>query len=388
MKRVVVKGPAGRLHPWIYGKRIVDPGDAEPGDAVAVYNTRGRFLGSFLYNPRSVLALRRYSLKEEPLDYLTLKERLYRALEYREFLFRRTRETAYRWVHSEADSLPGLVVDRYETGVVFQINSLGMERRRADLLKALEDLLAPVFIVEKSDTAGRREEGLAPREEVVQGEVPEPLEITVAGVRYRVNLLGGNKTGFFFDQRDNRKVMETWARGRALDLFAYTGGFTIHLLKGGARRVYAVEGNPAHADLIQQNVELNGLDPARVVVFRKNVFDFVEEMLLAGEQFDVIVLDPPAFTHSRQARQGALKGYRLLHDRVIRLLRPGGLVATFSCAAHVSDQDLLASFQKAAETLGRPFRVVHRFRQAPDHPVLLGFPESEYLKGWLFQALS
>ena len=387
MKRVVVKGRPGQLHPWIYSKRIVDAGDAEPGDAVAVYNTRGQFLGSYLFNPRSVLALRRYSLKEEPLDYLAIKERLFRALEYRQFLFRRTRETAYRWVHSEADGLPGLVVDRYERGVVFQINALGMERRRGDLLKALEDLLEPEFIVEKSDTAGRREEGLEPREGVVRGEVPEPLVITVAGMRYRVDLLGGNKTGFFLDQRENRRVMEAWARGRALDLFAYTGGFTLHLLRGGARQVYAVEGNPANADLIRVNAELNGLDPGRVVVFRKNVFDFVEEMLLAGEQFDVIVLDPPAFTHRRGARSGALKGYRMLHDRVIRLLRPQGLVATFSCATHVSDQDLLESFQRAAESLKRPFRVVHQFQQAPDHPVLLGFPESRYLKGWLFQAL-
>ncbi len=387
MKRVVVKGPAGRLHPWIYSKRIVDPGEAEPGDAVVVYNTRGRFLGSYLYNPRSVLALRRYSWKEEPLDYLAIKERLFRALEYREFLFRRSRETAYRWVHSEADGLPGLVVDRYERGVVFQINSLGMEKRRGDLLKALQDLWEPAFIVEKSDTAGRREEGLEPRQGVVYGELPEPLEITVAGMRYRVDVLKGNKTGFFFDQRDNRKVMETWARGRVLDLFAYTGGFTLHLLKGGAQRVFAVEGNADNARLIHLNVEINGLDPQRVTVFRKNVFDFVEEMLLAGEQFDVIVLDPPAFTHKRQTRNGALKGYRLLHDRVIRLLRPGGLVATFSCAAHVTDQDLLESFQRAAETLGRSFRVVHRFQQAPDHPILLGFPESAYLKGWLFQAV-
>ncbi len=134
MKRVVVKGRPGQLHPWIYSKRIVDAGDAEPGDAVAVYNTRGQFLGSYLFNPRSVLALRRYSFKEEPLDYLAIKERLFRALEYRQFLFRRTRETAYRWVHSEADGLPGLVVDRYERGVVCQGDALGMEGRRGGLL--------------------------------------------------------------------------------------------------------------------------------------------------------------------------------------------------------------------------------------------------------------
>ncbi len=386
MKRVIAKVPPDILHPWIYSKRVADPGDAQPGDDVLVYNTRGEFIGSYLYNPNSILTLRRYSRRQEPLDFIAIKDRLYRAYELRKYLFRGTSETSYRVVFGESDALPGLIVDKYDKGLVFQITTLGMEKRREWVVKALEDVFQPEFLVEKSDSSGRREEGLPPRTEVVFGTVEGPLTIEVEGIRYRVHLLEGNKTGFFFDQRYNRLRLTRWAKGRALDLFSYTGGFTLHLLKGGVKKVFAVEINLNHLNLLKENVTLNGFDLNRVVTFHKDVFHFLDEMLLSGESFDVIVLDPPAFTHKRGGKSGALRGYRLLHDRVLRLLAPGGFLATFSCSMHVSDRDLLESVERSARALKRQLVVIERFQQSPDHPILLGFPESEYLKGWLLRA--
>lgn len=387
MKRVIAKVSPSSLHPWIYKKRVVDINAAQPGEDVLVYNTSGQFIGSYIFNPNSVLALRRYSYRPESLDYLALKERIYKAYETRRFLFRGTRETSYRVVFGESDMLPGLIVDKYENGLVFQITTLSMEKKKNEIVKALEDIFKPTFIVEKSDSVGRREEGLPPKISLVHGEIAEPIRIKVEGILYYVEILSGNKTGFFFDQRYNRLRLEHWSKGRCLDLFCYTGGFTLHLLKGGAQKVFAVDTNQEALNILKENLLLNRFQKDSVTTFNKDVFEFLDEMVLAGESFDIIVLDPPAFTHKRKGKQGALKGYRVMHDRVLRLLRPSGILATFSCSMHISAEDLLESVARSASTLRRNLVVIERLRQSPDHPVLLGFHESEYLKGWILRVL-
>lgn len=387
MKRIIAKASPSALHPWIYKKRVVDTNDAQPGDDVLVYNTKGQFVGSYIFNPNSVLALRRYSHRPEPLDYLAIKERIYKAFEIRRFLFRDTGETSYRVVFGESDMLPGLIVDKYEKGLVFQITTLAMEKRKEEIIKTLEDIFEPIFIIEKSDSVGRKDEGLPPKISLIKGKVKEPIKIKVEGIFYYVEILSGNKTGFFFDQRYNRLRLEHWSKGRCLDLFSYTGGFTLHLLKGGAQKVYAVDTNQNALNILKENLLENGFRKESVVTFNKDVFEFLDEMVLAGEFFDVIVLDPPAFTHKRSGKHGALKGYRVLHDRVLRLLRPSGILATFSCSMHISADELLGSVERAASVLRRTLVVIERLQQSPDHPVLLGFRESEYLKGWILRVV-
>lgn len=390
MQRVVVKGSLteGLAHPWIFKKRIVDAGEAKPGDAVLVYNTKGQFLGSAIYNPNSKIALRFYSKEKAELDYFLIKERILKANEERQNLY--PDERAYRLVFGESDGIPGLVIDRYDTGYVIQILSLGIEKRRRDVVESLIDLFDPEFIYEKSDAVSRREEGLADREGLLYGELKGPLIIEVAGVKYYVDLEKGQKTGFFFDQRDNRVIVEHHARGArlALDLFSYTGGFTLHMLKAGVEKVYAVDRSKPALELLVKNLELNGFERSRVILFEKDVFDFLDEMILTGEQFDFIVVDPPSFTHKKEGVDSALKGYKALHDRVLRLLAKGGYVATFTCSHYIKGEDLLSTFFSMARNQRRQFHLLKRLFQSRDHPVLLGFDESTYLKGFLLREVT
>lgn len=385
MQKVVVKGRDFEiaLHPWIYSKRVMDVGEAVPGDTVLVYSTRGKFLGSAIYNPKSKIALRFYSKEKVELDYFLIKERIMRAEKIRKVLY--PHDNAYRMVFGECDGIPGLVIDRYNEGFVIQILSIGIEKRKRKVVEALVDLFDPTFIYEKSDAVSRKEEGLPEREGLIYGSLPNPLVIEISGIKYKVDLVSGQKTGFFFDQRENRIIVEKYAKGvhLALDLFSYTGGFTLHLLRAGAKKVYAVDRSRKALELLVENLELNGFEPSRVVIFEKDVFDFLDEMILTGEQFEFVVIDPPSFTHKKEGVESALKGYRTIHDRAIRLLSPGGIIATFTCAHYITGDDLLGTFWSASKALGRSFYLFERLYQSKDHPVLLGFSESEYLKGFL-----
>ncbi len=386
MRKVRVKGRAKDYltHPWIYSNNIVEDQGAAPGEAVLVYTTKNIFLGSAIYNPNSRIALRFYSREKEELDYIAIKTRIYNAHLRRSKTIRK--EKSYRLVFSESDDLPGLIVDRYGNGFVIQIVSIGMEHRRGYIVEALVDIFNPIFVYDRSDSVLRRDEGLSPRSELVYGELPESIVIESAGMKYLIDIQQGQKTGFFFDQRNNRKIIEYYSKGvsRGLDLFSYTGSFALHMLKGGAEIVYAVDRSQPALDMIKKNAELNDIPPDRIVTFRKDAFEFLYEMALASEKFDLIVLDPPSFTRKRNKLKEALNGYRALHERAIALLNDGGMIATFSCSMYVSRKDLLDSFHQAARRMRKSFYVVENLYQAKDHPILLGFPESEYLKGYLF----
>ncbi len=385
MKRVTVKGRAKDYltHPWIFSGKVVEDGGAAPGEAVLVYTTKGVFLGSAIYNPKSKIALRFYSRAKEELDYIAIKNRIYNAHLRRSRVIRK--EKSYRIVFGESDDLPGLIIDRYGSGFSIQIISIGMEYRRGHIVDALVDLFNPEFIYEHSDSALRKEEGLPPRSELVHGELPDEVIIESAGMKYIVDIAGGQKTGFFFDQRNNRRIVEFYSRGasKGLDLFSYTGSFALHMLKGGVEIVYAVDRSASALELLKKNAELNGFERKRIVTFNKDAFDFLDEMALTSEKFDFIVLDPPSFTRKRSKVREALKAYRVLHEKAIALLNDGGFIATFSCAMYVGRDELLDSFYQAARKMRKNFYVLEHLHQAKDHPVLLGFPESEYLKGFL-----
>ncbi len=385
MEKVRVKGKYYFGHPWIYSKKIVETGDARPGDSVLVYTTRGRFVGSALFNPGSTLALRIYSRSYVEFDYPFIKERIFRANEYRASIY--PDANSYRVVFGESDYLPGLIVDRYANGLVFQILSLGVERKKKEVINALIDIFDPEFIYEKNDSLKRRDEGLEPVKRLVYGVLEEPVEIEENGIKYLVDIENGQKTGFFLDQRENREIVRRYARGveSALDLFSYTGGFTLNLLKAGVKRVFAVDRSSTAISLLEENVRLNGFDSSRVITFKKEVDEFLNEMLFAGEKFDLVVVDPPAFTHKRRSRENAIRGYVALHEGVLRVLKKGGTVFTFSCSQYIGEEELLESFYQAAKNSGREFFIVEKLIQAKDHPVLLGFPESFYLKGFVLK---
>jgi 23S rRNA (cytosine1962-C5)-methyltransferase len=390
MKRVWVKGSQGwlRFFPWVFKKhfRRAEP-DVEAGDYCAVYHEKAGLMGSAIYNPNSNIVLRFYSREEEPLDYSVLKRLIERAWSFRKSHM--GDEKAYRVVFGESDSLPGLVVDKYDDGVVFQIHCLGMERRRHDIVNVLLVLFAPQFLFEKSETHARLEEGLEPRVELVEGELPEPMVLPQAGIHYKIDLWKGQKTGFFLDQRKNRLRVEHYAKGkkRGLDLFSYTGGFTLHMLRAGVEKVYAVERSGEALNMLLENLDLNGLDRDRVLTFEKDVFEFLDEMILSTDTFDIIVIDPPAFAKGKKALENALKGYKVLHDRALRLIEPGGIIVTFTCAQIISRENLLGTVEWAAQRLQRRLYILESLGQPEDHPILVGFPQSNYLKGFIFEVL-
>ena len=385
MEKVRVKGKYYFGHPWIYSKKLVETGDARPGDSVLVYTTKGKFVGSALFNPNSTLALRIYSESYVEFDYPFIKERIFRAREYRESLY--PGATSYRVVFGESDYLPGLIVDKYGDGLVFQILSLGVERKKQEVINALVDVFDPAFIFEKNDSLKRKDEGLPPIKRVVYGELPELVEIEENGVKFLVDIENGQKTGFFLDQRENREIVRKSGKDieKALDLFSYSGGFTLNLLKAGAKKVFAVDRSSTAIELLEKNIELNGFESSRVITFRKDVDDFLNEMLFSQEKFDLIIVDPPAFTHKRRSKENAIRGYIALHDGVLRVLKPGGVIFTFSCSQYVGEAELLDSFYQAAKNHGRKFNILEKLIQAKDHPILVGFPESFYLKGFVLK---
>ncbi len=385
MKRVTVKGKKWYyFHPWIYAKSLVDDGEASPGECVEVYTTRGQFLGSAFFNPHSKIVLRFYSREKREFDYHFVRNKLERALEWRRSLY--PGENSFRVLFGESDGVPGLVVDKYGDGLVIQVLSYGVERHKKDVIYALQDLFSPSFIFEKGDSSLRAEEGLPLADRLHHGEIPESLEIEVSGLKYLVDIAGGQKTGFYFDQRENRERVVSLVKGtKALDIFSYTGGFTLHLLKAGFSRVYAVDRSKSALSLLMKNVELNSFERERVVPIEKEAFQFLDEMLLSGMKFDVIVLDPPSFARKKGQVEEAINGFKVLHDRAIRLLEPGGYIVTFSCSHYISGEALLESFTVPAMNLRRHFVLLERLGQAKDHPVLLGFRESEYLKGFVLK---
>ena len=385
MEKVRVKGKYYFGHPWIYSKKVVETGDARPGDSVLVYTTRGKFVGSALFNPNSTLALRVYSSSYVEFDYPFIKERIFKAREYRESIY--PGASAYRVVFGESDYLPGLIVDKYGDGLVFQIFSLGVEKKKREVINALVDVFNPAFIYEKNDSLKRNDEGLQPIKRLVYGELSGPVEIEENGIKFLVDIENGQKTGFFLDQRENRAIVRKYAKGveKALDLYSYTGGFTLNMLQAGAERVFAVDRSSTAIKLLEENVKLNGFDHTRVITFHKEVDDFLNEMLFSQEKFDLIIVDPPAFTHKRRSKENAIRGYIGLHDGVLRVLKPGGVVFTFSCSQYVGEEDLLDSFYQAARNQRRQFYVLEKLIQAKDHPILTGFPESFYLKGFVLK---
>jgi len=387
MTPTVTVSPRGaqRLHDghlWVYRTDVRET-SASPGDTVRVQDGRGRSLGSALYSDRSQIALRLLVRGERDAGPALWRARLEQAIAYRASL--RLDATAYRLVHGEADLLPSLVVDRYADCLVLQTLSQGTDRHLPDLVAQLVALLRPRGILARNDPKVRLLEGLERRVEVLHGEVPDRVDVTEAGVTYTADLRHGQKTGLFLDQRENREAAARYAHGRLLDVFSYQGGFALALARQ-CDEVIAIEASEEACAQARTNAQRNGL--TNVEVRAVNAFDELRELDRADERFDTIVLDPPAFAKNRAAVGQALKGYKEINLRALKLLRPGGVLVTCTCSYHVDEATFGEVVFGAALDAGAQVTLVEKRMQGRDHPVLLGVPETYYLKCLVLRRLA
>jgi len=367
-------------HPWLFSSDITDRGQAQPGDAVGVADPKGRILGVAHYSSTSQIALRLLTGNREPIDRPFFLRRLSQAIAHRQRIVENS--TAYRMVFSEADLLPGLIVDRYDRYLVMQTLSQGMDRARDLIAHCLGELVEPAGILARNDASVRKLEGLASEIAVLSGDIPERVAVTMNGLKLDADLLHGQKTGIYLDQRENYVAAERHARGRVLDCFSSTGGFALHTARR-AESVEAVESSVPAIAMAEANARANNIGN---IQFRKaDAFEF-----LAGRdgRYSMIVLDPPAFARSRKMLDDAARGYKEINLRALRMLDPGGILVTCSCSHHMSEAMLFQIVAEAALDAGKTIRVLERRTQASDHPILLTVPETLYLKCLILEVLA
>ena len=360
-------------HLWVFSNQVKSrPPGLPDGEVVEVAGERGRFLGTGYHNAKSLITLRLLSRDRVAPDEAFFARRIEEALKIRAGLY----EGSFRAVNAESDLIPGLIIDKYEEQVVVQLVTSGMERQKGQIIAAVKKVLAPEAIVLRNDSPSRVEEGLPCYTEVAEGNVKRETVIRVGPLRFLVDLLSGQKTGFYFDQRENRLLMRDFAAGRrVLDLFCYTGGFGLFALFFGARRATFVDTSAQALEMCRENVRLNNLKGADFA--RGDAFDFLKG---ATEAYDLVVLDPPSFIKSKKKLREGEKGYIDLHKKALRRLSDEGHLFTFSCSYHMKRQRFRDMVRIAAYGHA-DVRLIHELMQSHDHPVLLTLPETEYLKG-------
>jgi 23S rRNA (cytosine1962-C5)-methyltransferase len=376
-------------HPWVYRNQIepasLDAAIAAGGGLAEVYDFRGRYLGSGIFNPLSLLTVRLLTRDRTPIDNALIERRVRAAIAYRRYC-RRPDTDSYRLIFGESDLLPGVIADQFADTIVLQILAKGMEPWLAVIADTLIAELAPQNLILQHEEAVRLKEGLPLYRKVYRGQDPEQLTIRENGLQLRVDLAGGQKTGYFLDQKANHAALRRYAAGRrVLDCFCYVGGFALNAAVAGAASVTAVDISEPALALGRANAALNGLE--RIDWICANVFDFLREAVQQRRSYEVIVLDPPAFAKSHSAIAAARRGYKEINLSALRLLAPGGVLATHSCSFHMSEELFVATVLEAARDAGRTVRIMALRRQDEDHPVLAGYPESHYLKSLWLQAL-
>ncbi len=370
-------------HPWIYRSDVMDVADVEPGIVVGVRGPRNRELGHALFSDRSQITLRMIARDDRPIDLAFWRDRLECAIGFREIL--EIDATAYRLVHGEADLLPSLIVDRYGDYLVMQALSQGMDRLTATLVPLLVELTGAQGVLARNDPKVRLLEGLEQKVEVVHGAVPGTIAAREGGVAYDVDPWRGQKTGLFLDQRENRVAAARYAHGALLDCFSYNGGFALAL----SPRCQSVEALDVSADAVARitaNAAANGI--TNVTAREANVFDELRHLERDGARYDTIVLDPPAFAKNKASVQNALAGYKEINLRALRLLAPGGYLITCSCSYNVDEGMFGQAVFDASADAHIPVTVVEKRMQGRDHPVLLGVPETYYLKCLILRKLA
>ena len=369
-------------HPWIYASEIEKvEGDFENGDIVDVADFRGKFIGRGFYNPLSQISLRILTRRDEPCDREFFARRIRDAWEYRKLL---CDPDSCRLIYSESDFLPGLVVDKFGGVLVLQSLSLGIERIKDMLCDLLMEIVQPAGIWERSDVPVRRLEGLEQTTGLLRGEVPDVVEMKENGITFLVDVKHGQKTGFFLDQKQNRAALAPLCRdAKVLDCFCHNGSFSLHASKFGAKSVLGVDISEEALEVARENARINGF--ANVTFEAHNCFDLLRELTDAGEQYDLVILDPPAFTKNKAAVQSAIRGYKEINLRGLKLTRPGGFLVTCSCSQHVLPEMFQDVICQAARDAKKRVRLVEYRTQGYDHPILPQSVETKYLKTMILQ---
>ncbi|HEX9973760.1 MAG TPA: class I SAM-dependent methyltransferase [bacterium] len=394
MQKVILKydreKSALRRHPWIFSgaiNRIEEV--SQLGETVDVYSSKGDLLGRGSYSPHSQIRVRFWTFDPgEQIDPEFFHKRIQLALKMREKLFSTKKITAYRIINAESDGLPGLIIDKYGDFIVCQFFSAGAEFWKTEIIEQLRLLVPCAGIYNRSDVDIRSKEGLQPVSGTLWGEQPpELVEVEEAELRILVDIKNGHKTGLYLDQRENRMAVAGFANGKSvLNCFAYTGGFALWALQGGAEKVVNIESSASLLNLALKNFELNGFDSSKVENVAGDVFHVLRKFRDEGKQFDMIILDPPKFAESTSQIQKASRGYKDINLLAFKLLKSGGILFTFSCSGHISHDLFQKIVADAALDAGKNVQIIRFLSQAADHPVALNFPEGRYLKGLVCNA--
>jgi 23S rRNA (cytosine1962-C5)-methyltransferase len=377
-------------HPWVYSgsvDRLSSP--VQNGDAVQVKDHRQRLLGVGFYNSKSKINVRLLDPERVEIDEAFFEQRIRGALALRQKHL--PKATSFRVVNAESDFLSGLIVDKYEDVLVIQTSSLGMDQRKPMILAALKKIFAPLAVVERNEMASRKFEGLPDANGLLEGKLDGAVPIRLNGLEFTIDILGGHKTGYYLDQQVNYELVAQMAKGaQVLDCFTFLGGFALHAARAGAAHVHGVDQSAEAVAAATQNATRNGL--ADTCSFAAaNVFDWLKEQTKTSPheklipRFDLIILDPPSFTRNRAAIPDALRGYKEIHLRALKLLKRGGTLATFCCSHHIDAMTFQKVILEAAFDARRLLRRVATYSQSPDHPILPSIPETEYLKGFAFE---
>lgn len=374
-------------HAWVYAGEVERvEGEPAPGDVVALRNSAGHFLGQGYYNPASQIVVRRLTEQDEPVEEGFFRRRLQRALDLRAEVL--PGATSLRLVYGEGDGLPGLIVDKFEETLVWQVLALGMAVRQELLARLLKELVSPTGLYARNDMPVRQLEGLARETGAVYGECPPEVRLRENDLWFWADVAQGQKTGYFFDQKLNRRALSAYVRpgARVLDPFCFTGSFAVHAAAYGAGEVLASDISAAAADLATRNAAGNGFS-GTIQVRSANGFDLLRQLDHDGERFDLVLLDPPAFTKSKHTVAAALRGYKEINLRALKLLGPGGILVTCSCSHHLEEAVFREMVADAAADAHRRLRLREWRGQAPDHPILIGVPETQYLKCGIYEVL-
>ncbi len=388
MKRVILrKGGDRRVlkgHLWVFSNEIKEiRGNPKIGDVVEVYRFNGEFLGIGFFNPHSLISVRLLSNEKIEIDFDFFKGRILNAYRYRKLIY--PDSETFRLVHGEGDLLPGLVIDKYGEFISVQTFSYGMDMRLNLICDVLEEIFKPVGIVERNESPLRELEGLENRKGILRGKVEETI-FDEEGVRFKIDLLSGQKTGFYLDQRENRKALRKFATGkRVLDCFTNEGGFALHCAFARAESVVGIDVSETAIKKAWENAKLNNFKNVEFEV--ADVFDKLREFLSKGEKFDLIILDPPSFTKSKKNVKSALAGYREINSTAMKILKPGGILATASCSHHIDDEMFMNVIIESSILAKRKLRLIEWRGASPDHVVLPTMPETKYLKFGIFQLI-
>jgi len=374
------------FHPWIFSGAIAKvEGKSKPGDIVRVIDCKNNFLAYGYYNPKPQIQVRILDWRENAvIDDSWWHDKIAGAIAGRGQLADNKSTDSYRLIFGESDDLPGLVVDKYADYLVVQSSTAGIDRVKDSIVKALIDQMKPSGIYERSDIESRKIEGLKPRVGLLYGDPPTQLQIMENGLKFEIDIISGQKTGFYLDQRDNRHIVAGYAKGLdILDCFSHTGVFSVYALKAGAKSMTLIDSSNDCLKRARHNIEINGFDSNRAEFFRADAFEQLRQFRDSNRKFDMVILDPPKFAKSRNHLEKALAGYKDINMLAINILKPGGLLSTFSCSGAVDYQTLRTVLFWAATDTGRQVQIIRDFHQGTDHPRLASFPEADYLNGCL-----